>query len=258
MLDWMAVERTLKCVPIAREVDSPTPGLLRISTCFRYPDGGAIDVYVEREDGFPELAQVKVSDLGETFAWLSDMAIDPWKTRRRRKFLEDVLRVLEVHHQNGELFRRVDGIPQIADAVLRVGQAALRVSDLIYTQRLVQAPELQESFQELLEAHEFPYEENVKIETPTREVVIPYAVSGRSSTSWVQLVPARSQSAHQIANEVTLRWLDLSELENPARRVTVIDDEGPGLRDYDLAHLQRFSDVIPWSDRSTLVESLAT
>lgn len=257
MVDREELEASLACAPVAREVDQPSPGLYRISTPFLYPDGSYIDVFVEREPGLAGITQIRVTDLGETFIWLSHLPIDPLQHFRRRAILHEILRVTETTHKDGELCDWVDDVKDIPESLLRVAQAAMRTADLIYTLRQVTASDFHQEFTLFLEGRALAYNERVTVQAPDREVEIAFEVTTRKVTSWAQLISAKSPTAHTIANEITLRWMDLAGVRPEVQRVTVVDDDGTGLRPYDLAHLEKFSRIASWSDQASVAEALA-
>lgn len=248
----------LKCVPLLVDADTLDDGTLRICTPFKYPDGSNVDVFVEFEKGIPGLPELKVSDLGQTFAWLLDVAIRPWKSQRRRVFVQDAIRVLQVVHQDGELLTRISGSDDVGDAVIRVAQAAVRVSDLLYTQRYSRPTAFHDVFEEFLEGRELPYLERIIISTPRREIEIPYSVQGKTADSLVQLLSTKTPgAAHQIAGEAFMRWYDLADLRPKSRRVTIYDDGINVFNSADIGRLVNLSSVVPWSDQSQITEVLA-
>lgn len=248
----------LQCVSIAREVDMVSPGLFRVGTSFKYPDGSFIDVFVDHESGLPGIAEVKVTDLGETFAWLLNVAIRPWRTARRRRLVQDALHTLGVIHKEGELFIRISRHDELQGAVIRLLQAQIRVSDLLFTQRLGRPTEFQEVFNEFLEEREVIYQEQVTIVTPRRPVIVDYVIHGHRIESLVQLFSTRNpHSAHNTANEVFARWYDLQGVREEAQRVTVLDDAVSVFREPDLERISDLSHVLPWSDQPTVVDLLS-
>src|SRR5580658_6820157 len=69
-------------------------GLLRLSTPFRYPDGSQIDLFLGPTGEVFD--RYRISDLGQTAAYLLDLQLKPWATQKRKLIVEDVCRALAV------------------------------------------------------------------------------------------------------------------------------------------------------------------
>ncbi len=89
MIKLAEVQKLLSGHPLVRSVDQLPKGHVRIETPFMYPDGGSVDVFLVDES--PLLPPTKLSDLGQTIAWLADVQVKPWLSKKRRQFLEDAL-----------------------------------------------------------------------------------------------------------------------------------------------------------------------
>jgi hypothetical protein len=102
---------------------APLEGI-RVRTPFLYPDGSIIDVFVlERE------SQIVATDFGEALGWLRMQSSRGQLSPKQKRLIEDVCVTLGVELFRGQLVRRVEG-NRVAEAVLQVAQAALRVADL--------------------------------------------------------------------------------------------------------------------------------
>ena len=110
---------------------SPAPqGGIRVRTPLVYPDGGVVDVFVLEHDG-----EVSVTDLGEALGWVRMQSVDAGRTAEQIRRIEDTCQTLGVALHRGQLVLRLGSDAVTAEAVLRIGQAALRVSDHIPTTR---------------------------------------------------------------------------------------------------------------------------
>lgn len=179
------------------------------------------------------------------------------QTARRLNYIRDVVGTLGILHEDGELFTWVGSLEQLPDALMRVAQASLRVSDLLLTQRFLKGTDFQEKFLEFLEVIHLPYAERVAVQTPNREVIFPYQVTGKTVQSWIQLLGSPSpQAAHSSALEIFTRWSDAEGIKPETQRVTIYDDQYDTYRSPDVQRFEKHSQLIPWSDQSTIEETL--
>ena len=97
----------------------------RIRTPFLYPDGDYIDLFCKASGDV-----ITVTDLAETTGWLRMQTVDRTRTVKQERLIEDVCMTHGVVFCNGMLQARCRRGDSLADVVIRVAQAALRVSDL--------------------------------------------------------------------------------------------------------------------------------
>jgi hypothetical protein len=110
------------------------PGRHRIETKFRYPDGGSIELwFVEDGNNLPTRAEHRLTDLGETLNWLFHAQVKPWISEKRRAFVEDILVLHGVKRDGGQLFLPVTNEVEVVDGLVQLGQACLRVADLVWS-----------------------------------------------------------------------------------------------------------------------------
>ena len=112
-----------ECTPAPRQS-------VRVRTPLMYPDGGIVDVFVLEDGG-----QRRVTDFGETLGWLRMQSVDGRRTPRQKELIEDTCQTLGVEVFRGQLVLRLHADDEIGEAVLRLAQAAVRVSDLWFTLR---------------------------------------------------------------------------------------------------------------------------
>ena len=252
------LEVVLSRAALVRSVDIVPRGHTRIETGFRYPDGTSIEVFLPvSRDTVSPLPQ-KLTDFGQTTLWLMNLHVKPWLSKKRRVFLEDAMANYGVKLEGGALettFQKMDDLPS---AIIRLGQACLRASDLVFTRRASLQSTFFEQFEEVLEDSELSYESSVEIETKLRKVKVDFLVQGRHTRSAVlTLASGNNSQAHTAANEVFTKFYDLQQDERPEQRVTVFDDSVEVFREADLERLKNLSDVVGISERSTVRELLA-
>ena len=110
---------------------SPAPRKgVRVRTPLMYPDGGMVDVFVVEQSGC-----CYVTDFGETLGWLRMQSTSARRSPKQTRLVEDTCQTLGVKLHRGQLVLRTNGADGLGEAVLRLAQAAVRVSDLWFTFR---------------------------------------------------------------------------------------------------------------------------
>ena len=104
---------------------------LRVLTPLWYPDRDTIEVFVSERDG-----RRVVTDHGDAIGWLWLRSPDEDLQPLHLELIHDVCLSLDVEFDKGELTMRCDDASDIADAVMRVAQAIVRVADISFTFRL--------------------------------------------------------------------------------------------------------------------------
>lgn len=251
-----AAKKLLGHVSLFRDVDVLPAGHLRIETAFRYPDGTSIDIFVSPPDLLPGL---RLSDQGQTNAWLLDLQIKAWLSKKRRAFIEDALHTYGAQQAGGELVLQIDGPAALSDGVIRLSQACLRVADLTFTRRSSLQSTFAEEVEEVLSDAELPYETGPEIVGKYgKPVPVDFSVQGAHSKSLVLTLASQNPSAaHALSVEIFRRWHDLDLPQVTEQRVTLYDDRSNAYREEDLKRLQESSNVLPFSDRKGVRDLLA-
>ncbi len=259
MIDLSAVRRQLDGNSFVRSIDElEKGGHVRLETAFVYPDGSSIDLFLENRD--PLLPTEVLSDFGQTTSWLLDVQVKPWLSKKRQRIVQDALRIYGVTQHGGALEASVSpDLQDLAGALMRLGQACIRVADLTYTRRTSMQAGIVEELEELIADAELDYDAGAEL--PGRygkAVPIDFLVRGRQTRSAViTWSAANSSTAHTLANETFRRWYDLDVPTRTEQRVTVYDDRSDAYRDDDMQRLREVSDVLALSDGRTLRDLLA-
>jgi hypothetical protein len=256
LLSRATAQENLACVSLFHEADLLPSGYLRIETVFRYPDGTSIEIFVAPTDLLPT---IRLTDLGQTSAWLLNLQLKPWLSRKRRGFIEDALHTYGVKQSGGELILEIDGMAHLADGVIRLSQACLRVADLSFTRRSSLQSTFEEEVEDVLNDAELPYDSNPEvIGKYGNKISLNFAVQGSHTKSLVLTLGSQSPSAaHTLANEVFRKWHDLDQPGRLEQRVTLFDDRADVYREEDLERLKGASSVLPFSDRRSVGVVLA-
>lgn len=102
-----------------------------METAFLYPEGSSVDLYVTNGDAAG--SALGLSDLGETLDWLRDVDVDPMSSPSRRRLLDEILKNGGITMRGGALEIPLASLDHLPEGIVRLGQACLRVADLIYT-----------------------------------------------------------------------------------------------------------------------------
>lgn len=243
---------------LARDVDRVPKGHLRIETGFLYPNGESVDLFLVQTAELP-LRGLLLTDFGNTMGWLFDLQMKPWLSKKRKALTEETLCMYGVTLEGGALQIKLDSANQIPEAIAKLGQACIRIADLIYTRRSSLQTDFSEQVEETLADIDLPYETNaVLVGLRGVAVSVNYLVTGHHTQSAILTLTSGSTSgAHTMSNEVLRKWIDLAVPERGEQRVTLFDDSRDVYRGEDLDRLSLFSDVIPFSDKTGLTELLA-
>lgn len=112
-------------------VCSPAPQEgVRVRTPMLYPDGDVVDVFV-LEDG----SGYTVTDYGDSLGWLEMQSIGRHLSPKQQSLVQDVCQTLRIELFQQQLTLKSVEEDALGEAVLRVAQAAVRISDLWFTLR---------------------------------------------------------------------------------------------------------------------------
>lgn len=254
-------DELLRDLCMVRGVDRVPQGHVRLETKFQYPDGGSIDLFIVEHS--PQLFQPEpnLSDFGQTMTWLADLHVRPWQSKKRQQFVDDALRVLSIKQSGGALeCGFAPNRQSLEDAIIRLGQACVRVADLMFTRRSNVSVGVTEEVEEILADASLEYEADAELPGRKGSVIpIDFLVSGRRrKTALLTLGSQYPHSAHTSANEVFRKLYDLRDLNRPEQRVTVYDDRYEDVyRAEDLDRIRNVSDLLPLSSPKDVAALLA-
>jgi hypothetical protein len=256
-----AIQQLAANLCMVRGIDTVPRGHLRLETKFLYPDRSSVDVFVLHPPPGSIVPTAPVlSDLGQTTTWLADVQVRPWQSKKRQRFIEDTLYTLGIHQNGGALETSFEPLhDSFEDAVIRLGQACVRVADLFFTRRSTLQVNATEEVEELISDAELPYEPNAQLAgRHGNVVVVDFLVAGRRNKSAVLTLAAQyTASAHSSANEVFRKLYDLDTPMRSEQRVTVYDDRYDVYRSDDLDRIRDLSELVPLSAQRDVVALLA-
>lgn len=250
----------ISCETVAQQVGllftcSQVNQFVRIRTPFLYPDGDVIDLFFQQNG-----EQIAVTDLGETLRWLRMQTISVRRSKKQNALIDDVCMNHNVELFKGMLLIRVDDLSNLGAIVMRLSQAALRISDLWFTLRNQAFESIADEVQEYLLENRIPHERNFKIigrSTRTWNIDFYTRVSQRSAYITV-LSTASSAAAQNLTNTAVARWVDLANYKavQQVRFISLLDDTSDVWRDHNFLQLEEYSEVVYWSRPDSLLEQL--
>ena len=247
------VSRAMSEHPLVRGIDHSPRGSVRIQTAFLYPDGGAIDVFVTEDN--PEEGYC-LTDFGQSVETLLDVQVRPWESAARKRYLRAAIENYGVVQDGAALEYTVASIDHLSDGVIRLGQACLRVSDLIFTRRTQQPRSFRTQLRSIVEGTGLDYEPGFKVKGQYDKLVrIDYRVLGHHRESLV--LTLASKTANDRAARVFAKWYDIGPLADTEQALTIYDDSNVNAyREEDLRRLEDKSILLPVSKPDAIQERL--
>lgn len=237
---------------------SPHGGAVRVRTPFLYPDGDAIDIYITHAEA-EEVATF--SDMGVTLGWLKAQSATMGLTAKQKALAKGACRPLGVEFFRGELSVRC-APGDAADAIVRLGQAALRVSDIFFSMRSRAPVPLADEVDEYLERRGIPKERAVRLRGQSgRDWIVDFDTRADSRRALVFVLSGKTRGAATRATEhVVTGWHDLKASmagDIPAPKFVSLFDDSPGIwRNRDILLVKSLSHVVSWSHPDDLVRLL--
>jgi hypothetical protein len=259
-LDCSRLETIAHSLPLVEECDVVRNGALRMSTPFRYPNGEHVDIFLEQQKSL--FGELYISDYGQTALYLKNAQISMNTTSRKREVIEDILFQCGVKIDGCDLWidLRSSNPDDISDAMLRLSQACVRVSDLATHQRLRSSNPFRDDIEDFLDAYNFPYKADVKVPGPHgKDIKMDFEVTSGDKKSFVMILAAMNEpSAHSSATEIFTRWYVLREWGNGADHglVTIYNSKSDAIREEDLARIRPFSTPVGYPQEIDLLVSV--
>ncbi len=233
-------------------------GQLRIRTPYLYPDGDYIDLFVK-----PEGDTLLVSDLGETVRWLRMQSIAPRRSPKQGQMIEDACLTHGVEFYRGMLTlrARADG-SDLGEVITRLGQAALRVSDLWFTFRTRTFESVTDEVAEFLSERHILFDRAKRlIGRSGRSYLIDFHTWSSHRSHLVAVLSTGSRSAAtRVVDHVVATWFDLNHLkvgQGSLEFISLFDDTLDVWRAEHFRLLEECSAVARWSAQDEFADLLA-
>lgn len=237
-------------------VVSPKGDLLRVRTPFWYPDGGVVDLFVKQHDGVMTL-----SDLGESLGWLRMQTLATKRSPKQQKLVQDVCQTQGVELFKGQLTLRCTDATLFPQAVVRLGQAAVRVADLWFTTRTRSVESLTDEVADLFQDRKIAFERNVQFSGRSgRDWSVDFQTRTPEQSALIYVLASGSRAAaRRVSEHVVAAWHDLTMLKagsQPTRFVSLFDDTSDVWGEEDFRLVESVSDVCRWSRPDELEQTL--
>ena len=250
-----AVTRTLS--PLFVCSPAPQEGI-RVRTPLLYPDGGVVDVFVlERGDHYI------VTDFGDALGWLGLQSVSQRRSPKQQALVQDVCQTLRIRLFNEQLVLREVPEDALGEAVLRVAQAAVRVSDLWFTFRSQSVQTTADEVDEWLREKRIPFQRQVtKRGRSMRDWTVDFETIADNRTSLVFLLSTGARGAvHRITDHVLAGCVDLNHIKETQSNmafVSLFDDTADVWRTEDFRLVEEYSQIARWSYPDELERILLT
>ncbi|MEW6238138.1 MAG: DUF1828 domain-containing protein [Candidatus Omnitrophota bacterium] len=231
---------------LVQECDAVKNGMLRIATPFQYANGSQIDLFLGEDKTMFE--GWMLTDLGQTTAYLLDLHVKSWTTKKRKQWTSDICESLDIRQNAGALFVYIkeQDIDHLPSSIVRLAQACIRVSDLAMTQQFRSVHPFREDLEEFIANLDVPYETSKVFQGKyDNQVEVDFHVMGRKTSSLIlTLSTANAVAAHGLCNEVFRRWYDLSTLREKHIFITAYDTDNNVFREEDISRVGELSSVL--------------
>jgi hypothetical protein len=255
-LDCSKLEQMVQAISLVRECDVVRNGALRMSTPFAYPNGDYIEVFLEaNSDLFHQT--MTVSDYGQTSLYLRSAQTEMDSPAKKQAILSLILSQLNVKLKNGDLYIEVAASKSndLSDAIFRLSQACLRISDFASHQRLRSENSFRDELEGFFDSSGISYITDVK--APGRyknEVAVDFEAYGRQQNSYVCVLDSLT-NAHASATEIFRKWYDIVGHGTSHNRITVYSDKSAKLRPSDRQRILDYSMLISYPSSAELLKN---
>lgn len=258
-IDCSKLAELVHALPLVRHCDTLRSGALRMSTPFHYPNGDYIDVFLEYHHQLLESYQL--SDYGQTFVYLKDAQSPFGATSRKKEIIDDILSAHGVKHSDGDLYviLKGDDLSDLSDAIFRLSQACVRISDFATHQRLRSSNSFRDDVEDFFDAHHLLFSPDVKVMgAHGKPVRMDFEVVSGKKQSYVNVLAAMNEaSAHASANEIFVKWYELVTKGGvDAGRVTIFNSASAAIKDVDLDRLRDYSSVVSYPEEGDFLISI--
>ncbi len=231
-------------------------GLLRIRTPFLYPDGDVVDVFFHSDRDIAEF-----TDLGETMRWLHMQTYSTRRSAKQSALIHDVCQNQGVEFYRGALVARVRPQDDPALVLVRVAEAAVRVSDLWFTFRTRSVGSVTEEVSDYLAEREVPFERGPRLVGRSGKVwTVDFHVRAARRSSLVCVLGTGSRAAARaVVNQVVATWYDINHLTvgpEALQFISLFDDTVDVWSVEDFRLVEQLSTVAHWSKPEELLDLL--
>ena len=258
-IDCANLQSIVHNLPLVRSCDTVRSGALRMSTPFLYPNGEYVDLFLYSQHQL--LDSYKLSDFGQTSQYLRSAMVTGSSTSRKKEIIHDITSQLDVSFA-GDLYINLgsEDMDSISDAIMRLSQACVRISDIATHQRLRSSNPFRDDIEDFIDAQNLAYTPDAKVVGKYgKDIRLDFEVRSTNRFSYLNVLGAISESAaHASANEISLKWKDLIETGHLGshKLITVINSFSNAVQDADMARLRDLSDVVAYPEQHDFLAHL--
>ena len=242
-------------LPALFEFEPQEDGRALVYTPLQMPDGTLVTVWIDGTGDCP-----RATDGGEALFVLRLSAPDGELTPHLRRLVDEAAAVYGVAFERGEVAAPLNSGRNLAETVLAVAQASLRVSCLVYACRDPEERSLYRELGEALDGAGIRAERSAsRTGASGRQWPVSYVVEDRGSTALIVAVnggmPAQSGA---VAEHMALMFEDLRDGATGAPTLVVVfNDIEAEWSDDAVRRLAEFAEAVPWSRVADLPRMLA-
>jgi hypothetical protein len=231
---------------------------IRIETPFLYPDGDVIDLFYKDEGD-----DIILTDFGETLGWLQMQTVSQRQSSKQRQLINDICLTHGINLHHGMLMVRLKQFDDLSDAVIRLSQAALRVSDICFTFRGRASQSIVDEVEDLLQTHQISFQRDPEVIGRSKTVWRPAfrTMQSQHKTLIYVLSTGSRTAAKRIAAYTSAAWHDLSYLisgPDALKFISLFDDTLDVWTEEDFRLVEDKSEVAYWSREDEFLEKLAS
>ncbi len=239
-------------------VVTPRGDMTRVRTPFWYPDGGVVDVFVKQHG-----ETFTLTDLGESLGWLRMQTLATKRSPKQQKLVQDICTTQGVELFKGQLVLRCSDPNQFSQALVRLGQAIVRVADLWFTTRTRSVESATDEVADLLQERAIAFERGVKLAGRSgRDWTIDFQTRTPAQSALVCVLASGSRAAaRRVSEHVVAAWHDLNPIKTgaqPMRFVSLFDDTSDVWGEEDFRLVESVSEVCRWSRPDEFEATLRT
>ena len=248
------------CARIAQQIGgmfvcSQHDDFVKVRTPFLYPDGDIVDLFLRYQG-----TEIALTDLGESMRWLRTQTISMKRSPKQKMMINDVCTTLGVQFNKGMIVLKIPDDGSLAEGVLRLGQAAIRIADLYFTMRTKTFQSVTDEVEDFFAEHSIPFERAVSVRGASgKDWNVDFSVGPRDHSSLVQVLSTGSKAAARgIIAHIFTAFSDIGTANDrgPRRRVAVFDDNLDIWEPGDYALVLQASDAVARWSRPDELESI--
>jgi hypothetical protein len=237
---------------------SEVKGFTRSRTPYLYPDGDVIDLFYKISQG-----RGIITDLGETIRWLLSQTVTDYLSKKQEQAIQDILLTHDVEQYRGSFIVRLRDNESLNDALMRLAQVSIAVSNLYFLFRVRLTSSIQDEVAEALKERNIKFVQNEKLlGRHGRTWRVNFHTWHFDHSSLVQILSTGNKAtASTKANNILAGWHDLFHLKTgsqPFRFISLFDDSFDVWNAEIISQLEEFSDVAYWSDPDQFFDMLVS